>query len=797
MKSSIMALAACALALALSGCGDNSRFRAICGDAVCDASETAAACAEDCGCGNGVVNPGEACDGADLAGASCESEVQGTGTLACNADCSFDLTGCDASACGNGVAEPGEACDGADLAGATCSTVGFSAGELGCDAGCNHEVASCCNDFCAADNTSVCVGDTVETCTLQSNGCLGVEVTDCAAADDVCDDRGGAAACICVDRCSAAGAGHCLGTIAETCTLQPDGCLAWVASTDCSTTAQVCAVGPQGPTCVADATGEDCSDPYPLTAGENVIAWTAISADYLTIQPSCNTSSLTGPDVVLAFTASVDGIVTFSMTKPAAARQVVVVSSGTCGTLTTELACVADLAETSQGDTFAVAAGTTYHFYVRDTTSGTALLDNPLALAVDEVACASFTNATSNLAPANASTIATTSPVLSVDLDHPVNPGLGVITITGDLGTNLSFDLATSPAEVTFTSGGRTIVIDPATGFLPGEEITVSWSGLVDAFCAAPVAPPVWTFEVLTPSCAPGVGGMVGTTVTRLATGLTSLTENYVAADTAAGGYVYVGGSTDLYRLPKAGGVLEDVVVSAGITSTQLGSSMAIVGSRIFTLDTTTTAVTPFLWRLSTSGGVTWNPQGYGQFPTAATDIPRAMFHHQGRLYMVTDEVTAGIPTQIWSVSATAVSLPDEAVLEGTVAGEEDCDGISGDDDFFYLTCGNLDRLVRVDRTTFVSELITDTINLSLTKNEVHAHDFDADGQADALYVVSDEERVHYVCGPAGTGPFWRDVLVEYGPGAAGAGNYGLGFDPVGNVLWAFDDDSFELVSIQ
>jgi hypothetical protein len=152
--------------------------------------------------------------------------------------------------------------------------------------------------------------------------------------------------------------------------------------------------------------------------------------------------------------------------------------------------------------------------------------------------------------------------------------------------------------------------------------------------------------------------------------------------------------------------------------------------------------------------------------------------------------------TEIWSVNASAVSLPTQAVLEGTVA-LNDCDSITGDDHYFYLTCDDSnDHIVRVDRTTFQSELITDAIPLSLTKNELYAHDFNADGTADALYVKSDDETVHYICGPAAAGPFWEDVLVDFG-GTSTTSNYGLGFDPVANVLWAYDDDTQELVHIQ
>lgn len=46
------------------------------------------------GCGNGVVDSGEQCDGADLAGADCSTLGFAGGTLACLAACAFDQTGC-------------------------------------------------------------------------------------------------------------------------------------------------------------------------------------------------------------------------------------------------------------------------------------------------------------------------------------------------------------------------------------------------------------------------------------------------------------------------------------------------------------------------------------------------------------------------------------------------------------------------------------------------------------------------------------------------------------------------------
>ncbi len=45
-------------------------------------------------CGNGVLEEGESCDGADLGGASCSTLGHAGGALACNTDCSFNQADC-------------------------------------------------------------------------------------------------------------------------------------------------------------------------------------------------------------------------------------------------------------------------------------------------------------------------------------------------------------------------------------------------------------------------------------------------------------------------------------------------------------------------------------------------------------------------------------------------------------------------------------------------------------------------------------------------------------------------------
>jgi hypothetical protein len=106
-------------------------------------------------CGNGAVDAGEACDGANLGGATCESLGYGAGPLGCRPDCSLDVSDCPGAAgCGDGVAGPGEECDGTDLRGASCTGLGYTAGILACGGACQLDQSGCstCGDGVRAGN---------------------------------------------------------------------------------------------------------------------------------------------------------------------------------------------------------------------------------------------------------------------------------------------------------------------------------------------------------------------------------------------------------------------------------------------------------------------------------------------------------------------------------------------------------------------------------------------------------------------------------------------------------------------
>ncbi len=110
-------------------------------------------------CGNGVLDPGEECDGTNLDEQTCALVVptRPGGTLACTPTCTFDTAGCTAPECPNGTREGSEECDGTDLGGTTCADIaGFSGGTLGCTASCTYDTAACEVDCNVTDNFATC-----------------------------------------------------------------------------------------------------------------------------------------------------------------------------------------------------------------------------------------------------------------------------------------------------------------------------------------------------------------------------------------------------------------------------------------------------------------------------------------------------------------------------------------------------------------------------------------------------------------------------------------------------------------
>ncbi len=98
-------------------------------------------------CGNGFLDPGEACDTINLAGQTCEDVGNYTGgTLACASDCTaYDTAGCTVPVdCGNGQLNPGEDCDDTNLDNTQCQDLaGFTGGTLACANDCSFDTTSC------------------------------------------------------------------------------------------------------------------------------------------------------------------------------------------------------------------------------------------------------------------------------------------------------------------------------------------------------------------------------------------------------------------------------------------------------------------------------------------------------------------------------------------------------------------------------------------------------------------------------------------------------------------------------
>ena len=154
-----------------------------------DPSTTSTSTGPDPTCGNAALDGDEACDGAELGGATCESEGFDGGTLGCLPDCTgLDTSACTMATCGNAVLDGQETCDGADLGGETCQSQGFQTGTLACADNCmafdTSQCAACGND--ALEAGEVCDGTALgdETCMSQGFAAGQLACTaDCSALD--------------------------------------------------------------------------------------------------------------------------------------------------------------------------------------------------------------------------------------------------------------------------------------------------------------------------------------------------------------------------------------------------------------------------------------------------------------------------------------------------------------------------------------------------------------------------------------------------------------------------------------
>ena len=101
---------------------------------------------------------GNVCAGDDLNGKAC-TDVFGLkgnkfvlGVLGCNSNCGFDVSGCEEGInCGNGNVDYGEQCDGANFNGESCLSQNFTTGDLKCGSDCTIDTSNCTNGGTGGD----------------------------------------------------------------------------------------------------------------------------------------------------------------------------------------------------------------------------------------------------------------------------------------------------------------------------------------------------------------------------------------------------------------------------------------------------------------------------------------------------------------------------------------------------------------------------------------------------------------------------------------------------------------------
>lgn len=411
-----------------------------------------------------------------------------------------------------------------------------------------------------------------------------------------------------------------------------------------------------------------------------------------------------------------------------------------------------------------------------------------------------------SVAPASGETLIGREPTITVTFTSAIDPAAGTLRLMGDMGTDITFDLATAPPEIVFSAGNTVMEIQPARTFPWGETLTLSWAGLHDARCGGTrgeIPSPTWSITVN--PCEPGRAGMIGTTRTDLLPATTGHpTEVYLAVDARADGYAYVGGITELSRLPKTGGAFEPALFTttgiSALSPVRPGYKLLSHGDDLFWLSRDRGS-SGMVFRLSSDGGATWSAVDYAHFAQIPSDDFRGIAAYEGTLYLLTHEDSAGVESQIYAVPATGTVPAEGTLAQSFEAGESFCGGLAVDDTYFYATCAGAEHLLRIHRTTGAVDVLpaltgtafppmTDTTTQALA-----ADDVDGDGRADYLYVQTEYEETYVVCAPAG--PLSEIRTRSHFDFGMRNGNYGMSFDPAARRLWLFQDRADTVFSLE
>lgn len=216
-----------------------------------EGADTASDAESDGGvCGDGILDPGESCDGSDLGAQTCASQGYVAGPLVCAPSCTFDTTHC--LRCGNDIVDSDdEECDGSDIQGGTCMEHGFASGVLACDSSCRLDTSGC--DPCG--NGEVDPGEDCEGHACLDDGECDPGAPFCVAG--ACHDGSAGDPCTSDAQCPTllCGPSSCQGGS------EGDPCRG---SEDCSDAAPYCPLDGQ---CHDGSTGDPCTDDSQCASG--------------------------------------------------------------------------------------------------------------------------------------------------------------------------------------------------------------------------------------------------------------------------------------------------------------------------------------------------------------------------------------------------------------------------------------------------------------------------------------------------------------------------------------------------